>query len=103
SAWLITTRTSSASDAAQAEELGLITWRSDSVNASLSAEELRTNLVEMNNALLASDPTDAAAHQALVEKEIAHIESELSLISVIPLPGDDQTVVAKDAQAFHSL
>ena len=102
SSWLITTRVSSVSDAAQAEQLGLITWRYDSVRAGLYAEELRNTLFKMNNALLAGDAPGAGAFQAEAESDIAGIETELSQISALPLTSDDQATIAQDARAFHT-
>ena len=92
-----------AGKAAQAEQVGLITWRYDSVSASLSAQELRTNLAQMNNAQLAGDPAGAQAYQALAESDIAAIESMLAEISALKLPADDKAEIAQDAQSFHTL
>jgi methyl-accepting chemotaxis protein len=92
-----------AGQAAQTEQVGLITWRYDTVSASLSAEELRTNLAQMNNAQLAGDPPGAAAFQAQAESDIAAIEAELAQISALHLASEDAVVIAKDAQDFHSL
>src|SRR5450759_667820 len=92
-----------ASNAAQAEQVGLITWRYDTVRASLSAQELRNNLAKMNNSLLAGDSPGAASFQALAEANITFIESDLSQIAALGLGADDGPVIAKDAQAFQSL
>src|SRR5260370_1355012 len=89
--------------AAQAEQVGLITWRYDSVSASESALELRTNLTLMNDAQLAGDAPGAQAYQALAESDIAAIESRLAEIAALKLTGDDQPKIAQDAQAFHTL
>jgi methyl-accepting chemotaxis protein len=92
-----------AGNAAQLEQVSLITWRYDSVSASLSAEELRTNLAQMNNAQLAFDPPGAASYEALAQTDITDIESELSQISALKLGSDDAPVIAQDAQAFRTL
>ena len=89
--------------AAQAEQVGLITWRYDSVSASESALELRTNLTLMNDAQLAGDAPGVQAYQALAESDIAAIESRLAEIAALKLTGDDQPKIAQDAQAFHTL
>src|SRR5260370_6575349 len=63
--------------AAQAEQVGLITWRYDSVSASEAALELSTNLTLMNDAQLAGDSPGAHAYQALAQSDIAPIASTL--------------------------
>ncbi|HXD82397.1 MAG TPA: methyl-accepting chemotaxis protein [Candidatus Acidoferrum sp.] len=89
--------------AAQAEQVGLITWRYDSVSATLSAQELRTNPALMNDAELASNPASAQANQALAESDIAAIESRLAEISALKFPTDDEAEIAQDAHAFQTL
>jgi methyl-accepting chemotaxis protein len=103
SAFVISQDVLRAGNAASAEQLGLITWRYDTVRASLSAEELRTNLVKMNNALLAGDPPGAGAYQAEVESDITAIESDLSQISALNLTRDDQATITKDSLEFGTL
>jgi methyl-accepting chemotaxis protein len=92
-----------AGTAAQGEQVGLVTWRYDSVSASLSAQELRTNLAQLTNAQLNGDPPGAQAFHALAESDIAAIESKLAEISALNLPADDKAKIAQDAQAFHTL
>ena len=92
-----------AGNAAQVEQFGLITWRYDTVRASLSAEELRTNLAQMNNALLNSDPPGAGAFQGLAVADITAIEADLSEISALKLASDDTARIAQDSSAFHAL
>jgi methyl-accepting chemotaxis protein len=103
SAFVISQDVLRAGNAASAEQLGLITWRYDTVRASLSAEELRTNLVKMNNALLAADPPGAGAYQAEAESDITAIESDLSQISALNLTRDDQATITKDSLEFGTL
>ena len=92
-----------AGNAAQAEQVGLITWRYDSVSASMSAQELRTNLALMNDAELAGNAPGAQANQALAESDIAAIESRLAEISALKFAADDEAQIAQDAQAFRAL
>jgi methyl-accepting chemotaxis protein len=92
-----------AGNAAQAEQIRLITWRYDSVRATLSAQELRTNLAQMNNSQLAGDPGSAGAYQALAEADLAAIQTTLAEIDALKLPADDQNTVAQDARAFNTL
>ncbi|HXC79163.1 MAG TPA: HAMP domain-containing protein, partial [Candidatus Acidoferrum sp.] len=92
-----------AGNAAQAEQVSLITWRYDSVSATLSAQELRTNLALMNDAELASNPASAQANQALAESDIAAIESMLAEISALKFPVDEEAEIAQDAHAFQTL
>lgn len=89
--------------AAQSEQVGLITWRYDNVSASLSAQELTTNLILMNNAQLNGDPPGAQAYQALEEAEIGAIDAKLTEIAALSLPAHDKAKIAQDAQAFHTL
>ena len=103
SAEVVTQSEITAGNAAQSEQVGLITWRYDSVRASLAAEELRTDLAKMNNAQMAGDPPGAQAFQALAEADIAEIESKLSEISALKLTSDDAVKVARDALAFRVL
>jgi methyl-accepting chemotaxis protein len=103
SAEVITQGVQQASDAAQVDQVSLITWRYDSVSASLSADELRTNLAQMNNAQLAFDPRGAGSYQALAQTDITDIESKLSQISALKLGSDDAPVISQDAQAFRTL
>jgi methyl-accepting chemotaxis protein len=103
SALLITQAVVGAANAAQANQVGLITWRYDTVRASLFAEELRTDLAKMNNAQLNGDPPGAGAYQAEAQSEIAAIDTELSQISALKLPADDAANVARDGQAFRTL
>jgi methyl-accepting chemotaxis protein len=103
SAIVITQGVLRAGNAAQAEQVGLITWRYDTVRASLYAEELRTNLVKMNNAQLNGDPPGAGAYQAEAQSDINSIESDLSQISALNLPGDDAATMARDAHAFRTV
>jgi methyl-accepting chemotaxis protein len=90
-------------NAAQAEQVGLITWRYDSVSASLSAEELRTNLAQMTNAQLNGDLPGEQAYQSLAEADIAMIESQLAEIAALKLPQRDEAEIAQDAKAFRTL
>ena len=92
-----------AGNAAQAAQVHLITWRYDSVRATLSVQELRTNLARMNDSLLAGDPQAAQAYQAAAEADIAAIASKLAEIVALKLPADNQTTIAQDAQAFNTL
>ena len=100
---LVTPSDVAAGNAAQAEQFLLITWRYDSVRATLSAEELRTNLAQMNNSQVAGDPGGADAYQALAEADIAAIETTLAEIAALKLPADHKTAIAQDAQAFNTL
>ena len=103
SAIMITHSVQGTAKAAETQQVGLDAWRYDTVSASLSAEELRTNLAQMNNAQLAGDAPGAGAYQALAQSDIAAIESELSQISALGLSADAAPVVEKDAAAFHAL
>jgi methyl-accepting chemotaxis protein len=91
-----------ASDYTQNEQVQLITWRYDTVRASLTAEELRTNLAKMNNAELEGNSKLATYYQVQSETGIAFIEAEVSLISALNLPSDAQ-VIANDAVTFREL
>ena len=103
SAELITRNEIQAGNAAQGEQVGLITWRYDTVRASLAAEELRTNLAQMNNSQLAGDPGGAQAYQSLAEADIAAIDSKLAEIAALNLPKDEEARIAQDALAFSTL
>jgi methyl-accepting chemotaxis protein len=103
SAELVTQNEITAGNAAQSEQVGLITWRYDSVRASLSAQELRTNLAQMNNSQLTGDPGGADAYKALAEADIATIDSMLAEVAALKLPSDDKPTIAQDAQAFNTL
>jgi methyl-accepting chemotaxis protein len=103
SAEVATQNSLGAGNAAQVEQFGLITWRYDTVRASLSAEELRTNLAQMNNALLNGDPPGAGAFQGLAVADITAIETDLSEISALKLANDDTARIAQDSSAFHAL
>jgi methyl-accepting chemotaxis protein len=92
-----------AGNVAQAEQVGLITWRYDGVRASLSAEELRTNLAQMTNKQLAGDPGGADAYKSLAQADIAAIDTKLAEIAALKLPADDQVKIAQDALAFNTL
>ena len=100
---LVTPSHVAAGNAARAEQVRLITWRYVSVRATLSAQELRTNLAQMNDSLLAGDPQGAQAYQAAAEADIAAITSDLAEIVALKLSADDQTTIAQDAQAFNTL
>ena len=95
---LVTPPAVAAGTTAQAEQVRLITWRYDSVRATLSAQELRTNLAQRNNSQLAGDPGGAAANQALAEADIAAIQTTLAGIDALKLPTDDQTKIAQDVE-----
>ena len=89
--------------AAQAEQVGLITWRYDSVSASLSVQELGTNLTQMTDAQLNGDLPGEQAYRSLAQADIALIESQLAEIAALKLPKQDVAEIAQDAQAFHTL
>jgi methyl-accepting chemotaxis protein len=88
---------------AQAEQVGLITWRYDSVRASLSVQELRTYLAQMNNAQLSGDAGGADGYKSLAEADIATIDTQLAEIAALNLSGDDTATIAQDAEAFNTL
>jgi methyl-accepting chemotaxis protein len=92
-----------AGDAAQSEQVGLITWRYDGVRASLSAEELRTNLAQMTNSQLAGDPGGADAYRSLAQADIAAIDTKLAEIAALKLPADEEVKITQDALAFNTL
>jgi methyl-accepting chemotaxis protein len=94
---------SAAVNVAQAQQVGLITWRYDSVRASLSAQELRTNLAHMNNSQLAGDSEGANTYRAQAEDDVAAIDSTLAEIAALQLPPDAKATIAQDAQAFNTL
>jgi methyl-accepting chemotaxis protein len=95
--------TGSASDASQREQVQLITWRYQTVQASLNGEQLVIHLAQMNNPPLQSDPSGTAAYKAKAEADIKLIESEIALIAALSLPSDAEPVRAKDASAFRDL
>jgi HAMP domain-containing protein len=92
-----------ASDYTQAQQVQLITWRYDTALLSLAAQELRTNLAQMNNSLLGGDAQGAKSYQTLAETNIQFIDSEISLISELNLPSDAAAVTTQDADAFQAL
>ena len=92
-----------ASDFTQAQQVQLITWRYDTALLSLAAQELRTNLAQMNNSLLGGDAQGAKSYQTLAETNIQFIDSEISLISALNLPSDAVAVTTQDADAFRAL
>ena len=92
-----------ASDASQREQVNLITWRYETVRISLSAEALRTDLAEMNNALLNGDTSLATLNRTQAQADITFIDSGVSLISALSLPSDDAPIIAKDGGAFRDL
>jgi len=92
-----------ASDFTQAQQVQLITWRYDTALLSLAAQELRTNLAQMNNSLLGGDAQGAKSYQILAETNIQFIDSEISLISALNLPSDAGAVTTQDADAFRAL
>ena len=87
-----------ASNAAQIEQVDLITWRYDTVRASLYAEELRTNLSQITNSQLSDDSAGAESYQELAQSDNTSIEAERSQISALKLHTDDNATIAKDAQ-----
>jgi methyl-accepting chemotaxis protein len=95
--------TGSASDASQREQVQLITWRYQTVQASLNVEQLLVHLAQMNNPPLQSDPSGSAAYRTKAEADIRLIESELALIAALNLPSDAEPVRTKDASAFRDL
>ncbi|MDQ6900475.1 MAG: methyl-accepting chemotaxis protein [Candidatus Dormibacteraeota bacterium] len=94
---------SRASENTQTEQVQLISWRYETIRASLTAEELRTNLAKMNNAQLDGQTKLATYYQIESQNRISLIESGVSLISTLNLPKDAQVVVADDAVAFRAL
>src|SRR5258708_6807728 len=92
-----------AGNMAQAEQVGLITWRYDTVRASLASEELRTNLAQMTNSQLGGDDGGAQAYQSLAEADIAAIDSKLAEIAALKLPRDEEVKIGQDALAFNKL
>jgi methyl-accepting chemotaxis protein len=92
-----------ASNVAQTQQVGLITWRYDTVSASLSAEELRTNVAQITNSQLTGDSEGAAAYEIQAQSDMTSIESELSQISALKLNSDDNATITKDAVAFRTL
>jgi methyl-accepting chemotaxis protein len=95
--------TGDASDASQRQQVQLITWRYQTVQASLNAEQLLTHLAQMNNPSLQSEPLGASAYRTKAEADIRLIESETALIAGLTLPSDAEPVRAKDASAFRDL
>jgi methyl-accepting chemotaxis protein len=92
-----------ANDASQREQVNLITWRYETVRVSLSAQALRTDLAQMNNALLNGDTSQATLDRTQAQADISFIDSEISMISALSLPSDDAPIVAKDGDAFRAL
>ncbi len=92
-----------ASDYTQAQQVRLITWRYDTALLSLEAEKLRTNLAQMNDALLSGDTQGAKSYQTLAETNIQFIDSEISLIAALNLPSDAEAITTQDADAFLAL
>jgi methyl-accepting chemotaxis protein len=103
SAELFSSSVASAGDATQQEQVALITWRFETVRASLAAAELRTALATMNNAQLSGELLRASTSQSEAETEIAFIDSEIALISALSLPSVDRSIIAKDGDTFLAL
>jgi len=95
--------TGNASDASQREQVQLITWRYQTVQANLNGEQLRAHLAQMNNPPLQTDPSGTAAYRAKAEADIRLIESEIALTAKLSLPSDAEPVRKKDAAAFGDL
>jgi methyl-accepting chemotaxis protein len=91
------------SQATQAEEVQLITWRYETVRTSLTAEGLRTHLAQMNNALLENDSAGAATSRQAANADISFIESQVVSIGKLNLPSDAQPVRTRDAAALRTL
>ena len=84
------------SNTTQQQQDQLVLWRYETNRVSLAAEELRTNLAEMNDSLVDGDTETAAAYRGLAETNIRAMESELSLISALKLTSDS---AAQNTQA----
>jgi methyl-accepting chemotaxis protein len=91
------------SAATQRQQDELVLWRYDTNRVSLAAEELRTNLAEMNGSLLSGDSESAAADLGLAQANIQFIESQLSTISALTLPADAVADNTRAAVAFRAL
>jgi methyl-accepting chemotaxis protein len=100
---VIATKVSEASDATQRQQVELITWRYETVRASLTAEGLRTHLAQMNNSLLESDSSGAKTSTTAADSDIRFIESQLAAIAKLNLPSDAAPIRTKDAVAFKDL
>src|ERR1700682_873519 len=94
---------SKASDVTQREKDQLILWRYETNRVSLAAEELRTNLGQMNDSLVNGDTETAAAYMGLAETNIRFIESDLSVISALNVPSDLVAEHTQAAVAFRAL
>jgi methyl-accepting chemotaxis protein len=92
-----------ASDATQTQQVQLITWRYQTVQASLHAETLLIHLVQMNTPALQPDPLGAQASLDLVDADIRLIESDVALIATLNLPSDAAPIRDADASAFRDL
>ncbi|GAC1504196.1 MAG: hypothetical protein NVS1B3_00430 [Candidatus Dormibacteraceae bacterium] len=103
SALVIVGIVSNASEATQRQQVQLITWRYKTVQASLTAESLRTHLAQMNRSLLSGDQLGAAAYELDAEADIRFIESEMGKIGALNLPSEADPVRTKDGGAFKGL
>src|ERR1700686_3649479 len=99
----ITLRVGQLSAATQRQQDELVLWRYDTNRVSLAAEELRTNLAEMNDSLLSGGSGSAAADLSLAQTNIRFIESELSTISALNLPADSVADNTQAGVAFRAL
>ena len=102
-AFVVSDAVGAAGISAQAEQGSLIAWRYHTLNASLSAEDLHTDLENMSIAQLAGSSPGAAANQAMAQSDIAAIDSEVAQISALGLAADAQPVAQKNASAFRTL
>jgi methyl-accepting chemotaxis protein len=91
------------SRATETQQVQLITWRYETVRASLTAEGLRTHLAQMNNARLDGDLSGSAVSATLADADIQYIKSEIALIAKLNLPSDAETIRTNDAAAFGTL
>lgn len=94
---------SGGSASAQREQVQLNTWRYESLRVSAAGEALRTNLAQVNDALLLGDPLEAASLRSHAEANIQFIDSESSLISALNLPSGAMAVIRKDAAGCRAL
>ncbi len=99
----ITLRVDQLATTTQRQQDELVLWRYETNRVSLAAEELRTNLAEMNESLLTGDTESAAADMTLAETNIRFIESDLSTISALNLPADSVADNTQAAVAFRAL
>jgi methyl-accepting chemotaxis protein len=99
----ITLKVDQLSTTTQRQQDELVLWRYETNRVSLAAEELRTNLAQMNNSLLSGDSESAAADLSLAETNIQFIGSELSIISALNLPADSVADNTQAAVAFRAL